>query len=975
MDKYSFNGNTFIVRDYQNAKRFSSFLPAIAGVNGKPMWAFYANVGQCMGGFGTDNKETPIAPFDSAVLAYQNIPLRGFRTFIKFDGKLSSPFFKASKNQTLKINKSNFEIIEENKDFEIRIIYSTISNRSYPGLIRKVCIKNKLDKNVDLEVIDGLLTFLPYGLSNYSYGCLSTLMSAYCEVKIKNNVALAYNKSPSSDSSDASLSSDSNIYLSLDKNNNRLPLIVDKTKIFKNDATLINPLGLNNVSFPSLVDNQLLENQIPSAFTVNKKSLNKDETLEFISVFSISKDEEETFKNIDELSFNLLDKMIDETEELVDSLAPRKCITNNELFDLYVTQCFLDNGIRGGFPINIENDVEYLFSRKHGDMERDYNAFEIPATYKSSGPGNFRDVNQNRRNDLYLNKNLYDNNIKLFYSLIQADGYNPLLVTLKGKFALDKEVASFKEGYWVDHWTYNLDLIENFKSIYPDKMSDLLNDKSYPYFSSYVLVEPRKNKYFVNSNGDVRQYNAVDEKKTKETLEKLNTKLNATRWLKNNNDEIVLVSLMSKIINLIVVKFSTLDAMQHGIEMEAEKPGWNDALNGLPGLIGSSMSETIELLRMVKFAKSHLDKVDNVEVLSELKILFNEVNKNVSLLLNDKLSKLEYWDLVNNAREEYREAVQIKVNNELAILSNRDIKQLLNKIEKVLNKGINEVKQENNGVLACYFINEVSKYHLLDELNYHNNKIVVVDEFKQIALPLFLESNARLAKLGKKYFNKNDYQKVLKSGLKDHKTKFYQTSISLDECDPLIGRITRFSKGWLERESNFLHMTYKYLLGLLRAGLHKEFFKEMKDNFVCFMDPNKYGRSPIENCSFLVTSNNPNKARHKEGEYARLTGANAEVIDMFYRLIIGEHLFMYDNDGLHLTINPSLTKEFFDNNKEVKAYISGINFTLYNPNMIDTYLSNKISYVIDNKEYDVVPNDISIAIREGNIKDIKVIIE
>ena len=75
----------------------------------------------------------------------------------------------------------------------------------------------------------------------------------------------------------------------------------------------------------------------------------------------------------------------------------------DELFDKYIRQSFLDNGLRGGFPLKLgENGhVYYVYSRKHGDMERDYNNFVIPSKYYSSGLGNFRDVNQNRRSDLY----------------------------------------------------------------------------------------------------------------------------------------------------------------------------------------------------------------------------------------------------------------------------------------------------------------------------------------------------------------------------------------------------------------------------------------------------------------------------------------------------------------------------------------------------------------------------------------------
>ena len=37
--------------------------------------------------------------------------------------------------------------------------------------------------------------------------------------------------------------------------------------------------------------------------------------------------------------------------------------------------------------------------------------------------------------------------------------------------------------------------------------------------------------------------------------------------------------------------------------MEAEKPGWCDALNGLPGLLGSSTHEAFALRRWVTFVR------------------------------------------------------------------------------------------------------------------------------------------------------------------------------------------------------------------------------------------------------------------------------------------------------------------------------------------------------------------------------------
>lgn len=44
-----------------------------------------------------------------------------------------------------------------------------------------------------------------------------------------------------------------------------------------------------------------------------------------------------------------------------------------------------------------------------------------------------------------------------------------------------------------------------------------------------------------------------------------------------------------------------LDAYGMGVEMEGGKPGWYDALNGMPGMFGSSMAETYELARMLEY--------------------------------------------------------------------------------------------------------------------------------------------------------------------------------------------------------------------------------------------------------------------------------------------------------------------------------------------------------------------------------------
>ena len=69
----------------------------------------------------------------------------------------------------------------------------------------------------------------------------------------------------------------------------------------------------------------------------------------------------------------------------------------------------------------------------------------------------------------------------------------------------------------------------------------------------------------------------------------------------------------------------------------------------------------------------------------------------------------------------------------------------------------------------------------------------------------------------------------------------YKTSVGLEKESHEIGRIKAFTPGWLERESNFLHMSYKYLLALLKSGLSEEYFTEIQTALIPFLDPKIYG--------------------------------------------------------------------------------------------------------------------------------------
>ena len=58
--------------------------------------------------------------------------------------------------------------------------------------------------------------------------------------------------------------------------------------------------------------------------------------------------------------------------------------------------------------------VYHIDLRKHGDLERDYNAFVQAAEFYSQGNGKDRDVNQNRRCDVLLEPRMGDYDVIAF---------------------------------------------------------------------------------------------------------------------------------------------------------------------------------------------------------------------------------------------------------------------------------------------------------------------------------------------------------------------------------------------------------------------------------------------------------------------------------------------------------------------------------------------------------------------------------
>ena len=169
--QYYFENNEFVIKDYNRKKSFASFLPGIAGLKGKPMWAFYVNRAQCMSAFGIKDKEGAIMEFQPANVAYRRTAAEGFRTFIKYEQKgkkhLHEPFTLCPENrseQTLYITPHEFRITDISKAHGLmtEVLYYTVAQESFPALVRKVTITNisRSKKKIEL-IVRHLILILP----------------------------------------------------------------------------------------------------------------------------------------------------------------------------------------------------------------------------------------------------------------------------------------------------------------------------------------------------------------------------------------------------------------------------------------------------------------------------------------------------------------------------------------------------------------------------------------------------------------------------------------------------------------------------------------------------------------------------------------------------------------------------------------------------------------------------------------------
>ena len=990
----------FVIENYTQAKLFTNFFPGIAGMWGIPMWVFYVNRGQGICSFGVESKDKAIMEFQAANKAYRLTSLYGFRTFLKIKNSRRSIFYEPFQNNLLShtfrisqrmIVDSHDLTIEENNfslGIGVSVNYFTLPEEPYAALVRRVSVRNLSRKNLVFEILDGMPVLVPYGLNEWALKNMSRTAEAWCQVTNLEHKAPYFNlRVAIADTPQVTPIKEGNFYVSFmqDKRNKKLLGPIARTlAVFGLSNDLLFPEAFLNKDRFRAPKIQRTDKKMPCAMSLADFSLRGGEEKEIISLIGHIDSVHKLNGIVKNLSQEFIDKKAGQNKAITASLKNYVFTSSSSReFDLYCGQTFIDNVLRGGFPVSVpagEKKIHLnIFSRKHGDPERDYNYFVLSPSFLSQGNGNYRDVNQNRRNDLWFNPEIKDSHIIQLLNLIQADGYNPLIIkgvtftvddpkkvdgivrdhigekgrplirrilqgnflpgelltaivhndiklkTSQPRFLADllahcqkKENAAHGEGYWSDHWTYNLDLIESYLSLYPEKLSELLLEKKiFSFHHSAFYILPREQRYCLTSQG-CRQYHGVFDGKDE-------IKVHPDQKLRGQNGkgEVYLTSLIVKLLCLIANKASSLDPSGIGIEMEAGKPNWYDALNGLPGLFGSSTSETFELKRFCLFL---LEALERLSLTDEYKINIFEELASFILSLSDSLAlettAFSYWNQSQTIKENYRRRIRPGIDGWEKEVPLSALRKFLRLVVSKCDKGIKAAK-DRKGNLVTYLAHEVKDYQELPKTNQDGLTLVRPASFKRHDLPLFLEGFVHALRIEK---NKDEarkiYQAVRKSPLFDRTLKMYKVNADLSGETEEIGRARIFPKGWLENESVWLHMEYKFLLELLRTGLYEEFYENLKNAATPFLNPEIYGRSILENSSFLVSSAHEDPELQGRGFVARLSGTTAELLHMWLVMNAGEKPFRLNNEGrLTLEFRPKLAGWLFTKKEARLQYI------------------------------------------------------
>ncbi len=247
---------------------------------------------------------------------------------------------------------------------------------------------------------------------------------------------------------------------------------------------------------------------------------------------------------------------------------------------------------------------EYLplaFSRRHGDPSRPWNRFAIRVEDDNGNPllsyqGNWRDIFQNWEALCRSFPAFLPSVISKFLNASTADGHNPYRITSDG---IDWEVPEPENpwsgiGYWGDHQIVYLHrLLEAQEAHSPGWLAGQLNRVAYTFADVPYRIVP-----FARLIGDPKatvDYDVATERAVAARVERIGAD---GKLLVGGDGQPVHVTLLEKLLVPALAKLSNF-VPRGGIWMNTQRPEWNDANNALVGY-GLSMVTLAHLRRYLQ---------------------------------------------------------------------------------------------------------------------------------------------------------------------------------------------------------------------------------------------------------------------------------------------------------------------------------------------------------------------------------------
>jgi hypothetical protein len=407
----------YIMEDYDAQPPFSDFLPGLAGLYGKPLYAFYVNRGQGIASFGVTSKEYPIMEFNPANKAYQSSALLGFRTFLQASRKghafWTEPFspmktrFSGSMDENSKklpkrymyvgSNEVQVQELDQAHGIETNVTYFILPEEDFGAFVKRTRITNTdPDSSLSFSMLDGLAKIEPAGgkLEGPLKSIGRTLegwMGVYQSDEDSINMPFYRLSSQPADSASVVIQRAGHWCLSMieyDGDSSLLPIIYDTSKVFGEDTTLLSPVALRSKSIGDIIkEAQYGFAKTSSAFAaVDSVTLAPGETLTVSTFFGKA----ETIMDVPGIARRLSQPgfaqyKVSRTREIIKQItAGVETNTANQLFNGHVQQMFLDNSLRGGIP-TILGDVDDDAKLMNADEDSRLKVFHLVS--RSFDPG------------------------------------------------------------------------------------------------------------------------------------------------------------------------------------------------------------------------------------------------------------------------------------------------------------------------------------------------------------------------------------------------------------------------------------------------------------------------------------------------------------------------------------------------------------------------------------------------------------